>query len=175
MHKFTLRLPDEMYERLVEYARERNLGFAAAIREMMEPFCGEKLTVQGYEMPRQLIGEIYSFLRTRQKIQAIKRAREILHLGLKEAKDLVDEIDASGKWRVQAPMTVSTPAGEVPTHRLISDEQAREVYAQVMYYGPNAAVSNLRRDLPGCGEAEAQAIARYAWKKMAGNGSELEF
>ena len=62
-------------------------------RDLMHP---PPMAPQAMTLPPETAGEVRALLARRAKIEAIKIVREATGLGLKEAKDLVETIEAGG-------------------------------------------------------------------------------
>ena len=80
--------------KLVREAYHLGLGEAKSLVEAIER--GEPVALPDAQVPTPIVGiepEIRSLLADNRKIEAIKRAREVLGLGLAEAKDHVEAIE----------------------------------------------------------------------------------
>jgi len=60
------------------------------------PATGPRPSMSQEHIPAQVLGEVQDLLARHEKIEAIKRVREVTHWGLKEAKDYVDAIEVVG-------------------------------------------------------------------------------
>jgi ribosomal protein L7/L12 len=74
-----------------------NLGLKEA-KEYVEAWQAGNLSYEFDKQPKmnqELLAELQRLIANRQKIEAVKLAKESLNLGLKEAKELVDDLEAN--------------------------------------------------------------------------------
>ena len=67
---------------------------AAAVAKL----CGEVKEEFSATLDERTMREVVGLLRKRQKIEAIKLIREKTRLGLKESKDIADDLETALKW-----------------------------------------------------------------------------
>lgn len=106
MHKFTVRLSEDLHAALVQHARDNHLPAADVIRLALAREFGIPVqTTRNYEyavqtphgtefVPAQVYREVQTLMADRLKIGAIKVVRGAMGLGLREAKELVEAIPA---------------------------------------------------------------------------------
>ncbi len=76
---------------LTELARENALAVIQARKDSYESGLNEGLQ-RGQTVTESRMRELFQYLRNNQKINAIKLVRELTHLDLKSAKDLVESV-----------------------------------------------------------------------------------
>jgi len=91
---------------------------------------------------------VRQLLATGNKIEAIKLLRQIRHIGLKEAKDAVDEMERSGR------LPPAVPGAPVP---LPGAPAADAELSRLLDSGDLIGAIRRYRELTGCGLAEAKA------------------
>jgi ribosomal protein L7/L12 len=144
----------------VKRAREATgLGLKEA-KDLVEGIeAGGSIAAAG-EAPRGAGGveaELRALLAAGRKIDAIKRAREATGLGLKEAKDLVEQLEDGGAWA--PPAAEPHAALEAELRALLAQDRA-----------PEAILLLHRRLGLGVGEAKAAVEALRAGATLAALG-----
>jgi len=115
----------------------------AALRDLPAPVAQQHSSA---DVPEYALAEVSALLAQGDKIEAIKRVRELTGLGLKEAKDYVEAMPAAGSLRAQPP--VVTPAAS-------NRSDLGEVYA-LAHQGNKIAAIKRYRELTGAGLKEAK-------------------
>jgi ribosomal protein L7/L12 len=103
------------------------------------------------DVPAENLAEIRALLVQGNKIQAIKQLRELTGLGLKEAKDAVEAMDA-GSYE-------TTPASSQPSSQPSSSQfsgQALEEIRSLVEHGNKIGAIKRVRELTGLGLKEAK-------------------
>jgi ribosomal protein L7/L12 len=99
------------------------------------------------DVPAENLAEIRALLVQGNKIQAIKQLRELTGLGLKEAKDAVEGMDA-GSYE-------TTPASSQPSSSQFSGQALEEIRSLVEHGNKIGAIKRVR-ELTGLGLKEAK-------------------
>lgn len=94
MKKLTFRLDDTDAQKLLDLAAKNGMTFAAYMRKVLDPVLASDRTFNGWQVKGEHLTVVYAWMRRNEKIQAIKALREAMGIGLKEAKDIVDDIQA---------------------------------------------------------------------------------
>lgn len=87
-----------------------------------------------------LLAEVRALLQTGQKIEAVKRVREVTKLGLKESKDLVEDIERGRAviFNAAPPLPMNSDAGMTEVYQLIAEGkkiEAIKVYRKLTGVG----------------------------------------
>ena len=92
MQKLTFRLDEADAKKLRDLATLKGMTFSAYMRKVLEPVLASDRTFAGWVVEGEHLTVVYAWLRQHEKIRAIISLREAMGLGLKEAKDIVDDI-----------------------------------------------------------------------------------
>jgi ribosomal protein L7/L12 len=126
-------------------------------RELRAP-PGASASAEPASLMKQLgaLGDIAVLARQGNKLEAIKRYRELFDVGLAEAKDAVDKM-AAGQFGEAAEDTLTAPArGEAPAFAQMNDADALERIKALAQAGQKIEAIKLYRQASGVGLKEAK-------------------